>query len=410
MKKKLLITIFLTTAFLIIRANFNIINKTEKPAPLESKQYLEIKGNIKKGDTLFDIFKKYELNLEELFKLKEASADFHRLKKLSPGNPYKIVIDEASQINEFVYWIDEDTILDITRIGSGFYAEKKIVEYDRKIEHVGGIIKDNLILSIGEGKDKLMLALQLSDIFAWDIDFTTDIRNGDAFKIVVEGLYLDGKFKKYGDILAAEFINKGDTYNAYRFNNNSRFNYYDTDGKSLRRSFLKAPLSFRRISSGFSKSRFHPILRIFRPHLGIDYAAPSGTPVSAVGDGTVVYSGYKGQYGKIVMIKHFNGFSTYYGHLSRIKNEIRKGIKVEQGQIIGYVGSTGLATGPHLDYRIKVNGRFINPLNLNLPREKSIPKNLMVDFKNSKKELDIQLASIRPSTFAFAGKSKDNKI
>jgi murein DD-endopeptidase MepM/ murein hydrolase activator NlpD len=410
MKKTLITVIFLSIVFLIIRGNLNIIDKTEKAVSTKPKQYHEITGNIKKGETLFDIFKKYKLDIIELFKLKEASADIHKLKDLYPGHPYKIIIDDSSQINEFIYWIDDDNILNITRTESGFCAEKKAVEYEKKIEHIGGTINDNLILSMGEGRENLMLALQLSDIFAWDIDFTTDLRNGDVFKIVVEGLYLDRKFKKYGDILTAEFINNGETYYAYRFENDGKFDYYDAYGKSLRRTFLKAPLSFRRISSGFSKRRFHPILKIFRPHLGVDYAAPTGTPVSAVGDGTVVFSGYKGDYGNIVMIKHFNSFRTYYGHLSKIKKGIKKGVNVEQGQIIGYVGATGLATGPHLDYRVKVNNRFINPLKLNLPRKKSIPNNLMAEFKKSKNEMDIQLASITPSAFAFAVKNKDNKI
>jgi murein DD-endopeptidase MepM/ murein hydrolase activator NlpD len=256
-----------------------------------------------------------------------------------------------------------------------------------------------------------MLALQLSDIFAWDIDFSTDLRNGDTFKIVVEGFYLDGEFKKYGDILSAEFFNNGEVYRAYRFEYNGGADYYDADGKSLRRSFLKAPLNFRRISSGFSKRRLHPILKIFRPHLGVDYAAPTGTPVSTVGDGTVIFAGYKGQNGKIVAIKHVNGYRTYYGHLSKIQRGIRRGTKVKQGQVIGYVGATGLATGPHLDYRIKVNNRFVNPLMLKLPRGRSVPRKLMAKFKNFKNEMDTQLASITPPTSFFAGKDNyDNKI
>jgi len=186
-----------------------------------------------------------------------------------------------------------------------------------------------------------MLALQLSDIFAWDIDFTTDIRNSDSFKVIAEGLYLNGEFKKYGDILSAEFTNNGETYRAYRFELNGKIDYYDAEGKSMRRAFLKAPLSYRRISSGFSRSRFHPILRIYRPSHGVDFAAPTGTPVSVVGDGTVNFAGYKGGYGNIVIIRHPNGWKTYYAHLSRFGKGIRKAVKIKQGQIIGYVGSTG---------------------------------------------------------------------
>src|SRR4030042_2525714 len=377
MRKILIATIFLLAAFFIIRSNLNIVHEPEIVESAKSKEYREIVGNIEKGETLFDIFKKYELDLRELFKLKEASADIHKLRKLSPGQLYKIKIDDNDQINSFVYWIDDDTILKITRTESGFCAEKVPVNYEKRVQYIGGVIKDNLISSIGEGRENLMLALQLSDIFAWDIDFTSDLRNGDTFRIVVEGLYIDSEFKKYGDILSAEFINNGETCQAYRFEVNGKVDYYDADGKSLRRAFLKAPLSFRSISSHFSKRRFHPILKIYRPHHGLDYTAPAGTPVSTIGDGKVIFAGYKGQYGKLVIIKHPNGYKTYYGHLSRIGKDIKGGKKIQQGQVIGYVGSTGLATGPHLHYGMRINNRPVNPLSIKIPRGKSVPEILM---------------------------------
>ncbi len=293
MRKIVIILIFLATVFLITKNNSNIFNETEKAVSLKQEDYREVSGIIKKGETLFDIFKKDSLDIGELFELREASANIHKLRELYPGRPYKISIDENNKINSFTYWINEDSILNINRSESGFCAEKKDVVYERKIQHIGGTIKDNLISSMGEGRENLMLAFQLSDIFAWDIDFTTDLRNEDVFKIVVEGLYLGGEFKKYGDILSAEFINNGETYRAYRFGQDGEVDYYDADGKSLRRSFLKAPLNFRRISSTFSVRRFHPILRIYRPHHGLDYSAPAGTPVSAVGDGTILFAGFK---------------------------------------------------------------------------------------------------------------------
>src|SRR4030042_7145285 len=287
MRKIFIVLIFLLIGFLMIRINFNILNKAERMTSPAHENHREISGTIKKGDTLFDIFKKCELDLGEPFKLREASADIHKLRELSPGQPYKIIINDSSQINEFIYWIDDDTILNVTRTERGFHAEKKAVEYEKRVQHIGGVIKDNLISSIGEGRENLMLALQLSDIFAWDIDFTADLRNGDTFKIAAEGFYLNGEFKKYGDILSAEFMNNGETCRAYRFELNGKADYYDADGKSLRKAFLKAPLSFRRISSGFSKSRLHPVLKIRRAHNGTDYVAPKGTPVSAIGNGQV---------------------------------------------------------------------------------------------------------------------------
>jgi murein DD-endopeptidase MepM/ murein hydrolase activator NlpD len=370
--------------------------------------YQIITGTIKKGETLFDIFKKHNLDIADLFELKQASAGIHRLRDVYPGRPYKTVIDDKSQIREFTYWIDDENILNIIRTGEGFSATRKTVEYEKKILYIGGTIQDNLIESIGDENQDFLLALQLSDIFAWDIDFTTDLRKGDVFKIVVDGCYLDNAFKKYGNILAAEFINNGETYHAFRFEYNGKVDYYDDEGKSLRRAFLKAPLSYSRISSGFSKRRYHPILKINRPHLGVDYAAPIGTPISAVGDGTVVFAGYKGQNGNLVMIKHPNSFRTYYGHLLKIKKGIRRGVKVKQGQLIGYVGSTGLSTGPHLDYRIKKHNRFVDPLNLRLPRGGTVPKGAMADFIVIRDRMNVQLASIVPSGLKLAKQTKDD--
>ena len=406
MKKVLFVAILIIIPLLVvIRYNFSVVNRSEEVTSEEGK-YKEIQGTIKKGETLFDIFKKYGLGIGELFKLREASADIHRLRELYPGQPYKIIVNDNNQINSLVYWIDDDFILNIKRLDSDFRAEKIAIKYEKRIQHIGGGIRDNLISSVGKGRENLMLALQLSDIFAWDIDFTTDLRNDDTFKIVVDGFYLDGKFKKYGDILSAEIINNGETYYAYRFKHDGKVDYYDASGKSLRMAFLKAPLNFRRVSSGFSQRRYHPILKIYRPHLGVDYAAPAGTPVSTIGDGRVVFAGYKGQNGNIVSIRHFNGYRTYYGHLLKIAKGIRKGVKVKQGQIIGYLGATGLATGPHLDYRIKVNNRFVNPLTLKLPRGKPVPRKFMAEFKTFKKEMDIQLASITSPAFAVACKNK----
>lgn len=410
MRKIFIVFIFLLIGFLMIRINFNILNKAERMTSPAHENHREISGTIKKGDTLFDIFKKCELDLGELFKLREASADIHKLRELSPGQPYKIIINDSSQINEFIYWIDDDTILNVTRTEWGFYAEKKAVEYEKRVQHIGGVIKDNLVSSIEEGRENLMLALQLSDIFAWDIDFTSDIRNGDTFRIVVEGIYLDGEFKKYGDILSAEFINNGETCQAYRFEVNGKADYYDADGKSLRRTFLKAPLSFRRISSSFSNRRFHPILRIYRPHHGLDYSAPIGTPVSAVGDGTVIFSGYKGQCGKLVIVRHPNSWKTFYGHLSRIRKDMKIGKKIQQGNVVGYVGSTGLATGPHLHYGMRINNRPVNPLKVKIPQGISIPKTVLAEFRNFKNQMDNRLATIAPPYYAKAGKNRDNKI
>jgi murein DD-endopeptidase MepM/ murein hydrolase activator NlpD len=405
MRKAFITAVFLAIAFVTIGNNFDLVSKTEKAQPPEAvtarpSTLREITGKIRRGETLFDIFKKYSLDPKALFQLKEASADVYRLSEVRPKQSYRIVIGNNDQINSFVYWINDDTMLNITNTESGFCAEKVPVRYEKRILHIGGTIKDNLVSSMGEGRENLMLALQLTDIFAWDIDFTTDLRKNDEFKIVVEGLYRNGEFRKYGDILSAEFVNNGENYFAYRYSHDGKADYFDTDGKSLRRAFLKAPLSFRRISSGFSNRRFQPILKIWRPHHGLDYAAPTGTPVSASGDGTVLFAGRRGGYGNLIMIKHRNGWETFYGHLSRFARGIRRGAQVSQGELIGYVGATGLATGPHLHYEMRNHNKPVNPLSVKIPHGESVPKRLMADFRRVRDEMGSQLASIPSAAFA----------
>src|SRR3989338_5338 len=202
--RKLSIIIASLIVTILLLLNIFDADKKEKnlPQKQEQKLYREINGIIKRGETFFEVFKRFGLDMAELFKIREAATDVHRLRDVEPGRQYKIVVDIDNRVNSLLYWIDDDNILNITRSDKGFSAGKILLEYEKRIEHVGGIIKDNLISSIGEDRENLMLALQLSDIFAWDIDFTSDIRNGDIFKIVVEGLYLDGEFKKYGEILS----------------------------------------------------------------------------------------------------------------------------------------------------------------------------------------------------------------
>jgi murein DD-endopeptidase MepM/ murein hydrolase activator NlpD len=305
------------------------------------------------------------------------------------------------------YGIDDRSYLSVVRRPNGFSAEKVNLPVSRRRGSLHINIKDNLASSMpGTHKEYLKLALDLSDIFAWDIDFSNDIRNNDSVKIIVEELWVGDVFKGYGNILAAEFINKGKAYSAYRFDHEGYVDYFDEKGRSLKKSLLRSPLKFKYISSGFSQRRFHPVLRIHRPHLGIDYAAPTGTPVSAAGSGTVLFAGYKGQNGKMVNIKHPGGYTTYYGHLARIPKSMRKGKKISQGDIIGYVGSTGLSTGPHLDYRIKSNGKFVNPLKIRLPRGKPVPESMMTRFIKVVEGYEAELKSMDGTVVAYKGEKR----
>ncbi|MBI4843372.1 MAG: peptidoglycan DD-metalloendopeptidase family protein [Nitrospirae bacterium] len=376
--------------------------------PLKKESFHKITGTIKKGETFFNIFKKYGLNIAEFFKIRDAAADVHHLREVKPGQQYIISVNADKSVNSFSYWIDDDSILSIARKDEDFKSSRIDIEYEKRVMHIGGVITDNLISSIGEGRENLLLALRLSDIFAWDIDFTSDLRNADTFKIIAEALYLNGKFKKYGEILSAELINDRKTYRAYIFEGNEKADYFDETGRNLRKAFLKAPLNFRKISSYYSGARLHPILKVYRPHHGLDYSAPEGTPVSAVGDGRIVFAGTKGGYGNLVEIRHPNGYETLYGHLSKINKEVRNGTFVEQGQIIGYVGSTGLATGPHLHYEMRINDMPTNPLAIKMPSGEPVPASLMAKFREYKNMMDIRIASIKIPSFTFAEKISGN--
>jgi len=309
-----------------------------------------------------------------------------------------------NNVLSLAYHIDDDEILRVVRSEPGYLADKVPIEYERRIGTLGGVVQSNLVSSLPGGGQSELLAIQLSDIFSWDVDFNTDFRKGDTFRILVEERWLDGEFRNYGDILAAELSVDGNTYRAYRFDTGDRSDYFDDEGKSLRKAFLKAPLSYRRISSGFTKRRMHPILKIARPHFGVDYAAPAGTPVSTVGDGTVIFAGYKGPNGNLVIVRHPNGYTTSYGHLARIAKGIRRGAEVRQGDVIGTVGATGLATGPHLDYRIRRHGTFLNPLTVNLPRGGAIPGDRMSDFRGVREEFARSLAAASPTLRASSGR------
>jgi len=369
------------------------VNTEQKSLPVRP-EFRAIQGKVLNGETLLAIFAKHGLNIRELFEMREVAAKVHPLRTVHPGQSYTVTVDGQNRVNSFVYRIDRDSFLKIRKIATGFQAEKAVIPYEMKLLTLSGTIEDNLISSIGQDHEHLLLALQLSDIFAWNIDFSADLRKSDSYRIVVEGFFRNGVFKKYGNIVAADFTNNGERFKAYRFDHDGKSDYYDEVGKLLRNAFLKTPLNFRRISSGFSKGRLHPILKIRRPHNGLDYAAASGTPVSAVGDGRVIHAGWKGSYGNMVIIRHPNGWKTYYGHLSKISKGVKRGRTVEQGQIIGNVGSTGLSTGPHLHYEVRVSDKCVNPLKIKIPEGGSISRKELAAFKALRDRMDSYFSTI----------------
>jgi len=394
--------ISLLAAFFLGTPSFPI--PSSQPENAQTNSLLRIGGIVEKGQSLYEIFKRHDLDPRELFHMKESLAGVHSMREFRPGQPYEFHVDPEKRLQSFVYWVNDDALVRVTRAGDSYQAEKVNLEYERRVLCLEGAIEDNLIASMGGGQQNLLLALSLSDIFAWDIDFTTALRRGDTFRLLVEGLYRDGEFRKYGTILAAEFVNDGVAYRAYRFEVDGKADYYDAEGRSLRKAFLKAPLSFRRISSGFSKSRLHPVLQVRRAHNGTDYVAPKGTPVSAMASGQVVAAGWQGGYGKLVVVRHPNGYKTSYGHLSGFAKGIRKGAGVTQGQLVGYVGSTGMSTGPHLHFEMRVNDRPVNPRKVVIPPGEPVPDALLAAYRASRDELAGRLASAPPMRFAAASR------
>jgi len=358
-------------------------------APKIRKEIIE--GTIAPGDTVSALLGGL-FSPAELHQLGLQSKPVFPLSRLTAGQPYRLsLIDD--DFARFEYDIDRNDQLIISVAEDGFQIEKVAIPYTIVTEKIHGTIESSLfeaVTSIGESDS---LAMNLADIFAWDIDFILDIRQGDSFQALVEKRYRDGQPAGYGRILAAEFTNQGTAFQAILFQDGKqRPSYYDRTGQSLRKAFLKAPLSFSRISSGFTMRRFHPITRTWKAHPAIDYAASTGTPIMAVGDGTIIKKGYTPGNGNYIKIRHNNSYETLYLHMKGFAKGMAEGKRISQGQTIGYVGSTGLATGPHLCFRMTKNGAPINPNKVKETSADPISKANRASFNELTTELLAQLA------------------
>lgn len=300
-----------------------------------------------------------------VYRIVEASRPVYDLARLSVGHPFGVTFGPDGLLAAFTYGIDELRTLRVVRKGEAYEAEVLQREFDVHVSAVHGEITSSLFGAVTATGEDDQLALDLADIFMWDVDFNTELQKGDSFRVAVEKMSLDGKFSRYGRILSAELVRGSRVIQAVRFEGKNGPGYYMPDGRPMRKAFLRSPLRFTRISSGFTHARLHPILQVMRPHLGVDFAAPTGTAVHASADGVVTQAGWDGGYGKVVRLRHANGYETLYGHLSRI--DVRVGQRLAQSTVLGGVGMTGLATGPHLDYRMIKSGVFVNPLTMQSP-------------------------------------------
>jgi murein DD-endopeptidase MepM/ murein hydrolase activator NlpD len=319
--------------------------------------------DVRPGDTITAILGHYFSPAEILTIARQSKAVFP-LTNLCAGHPYQIEIENDNFVT-FSYDINNEEQLIIQQQDGQFNIYRQEIPYDIKVEPIGAKIHSSLFQAVDGLGESSELARRLMNIFAWDVDFIRDIRDGDYFSVLIEKRYRDGNLAGYGDLLAAEFSNNDHSYYAFNFQDASgQSSYFDNQGKSLRKAFLKAPLTYTRISSGYTNRRFHPVLNKWKPHLAIDYAAPVGTPVKAVANGTVTQKSYDKYNGNKIRIRHPNSYETTYIHLSKFARGIKKGSHVRQGEVIAYVGATGIATGPHLDFRVFKNGKAINPLKM----------------------------------------------
>jgi murein DD-endopeptidase MepM/ murein hydrolase activator NlpD len=336
---------------------------------------------VPSGHPFAAILQELGINSPTAARLTAAAQPVFDLRHVRAGNQLAIGRSVLGDLREVTYRIDTDHMLSIAPRGDDFHSEIQTIPSQTETAGVSGSIQGSLFDSVTDAGEKPGLAMRLAAIFAYDLDFYTDPRPGDTFRIVVEKkIFANGDTAAYGRILAAEYMNNGRAYRAVLFHDPyGNAAYYTPEGKSMKRAFLHSPLKFAApITSHFSYSRFHPILKEYRPHLGIDYGAPAGTPVQTIGDGKVIFAGPKGGDGNLVKVQHANGYTTYYMHLSRIL--VHNGQHVGQGDRIGLVGMTGLATGPHLDFRIQQGGQFLNFERLKLPSSDPIDKREWAEF------------------------------
>jgi murein DD-endopeptidase MepM/ murein hydrolase activator NlpD len=337
---------------------------------------------IGRRETFYDALAARGVPHGDIMALVKACKPFRNLTKVRAGEEFRIHVDPDGGLRSLGFDLDLESYVTWVRRGDTYEREDGTYPVERRLRGIGGSIEVSLYASLQELDAPLALAAKLNDILGWDIDFSRDLRKGDTFRILYEEIWKDGALVRTGSVLAAELVNRGDVRRAYQFTDSAdKPGYFDPDGRNLQKQLMRAPLEYSRISSEFSYRRFHPVLKRTMPHLGVDYAAPLGTPVRAAGDGTVVAARSKEGNGRYVQIRHTNReYETFYLHLSRYGKGIKEGVKVRQGQIIGYVGASGYATGPHLDFRVRKSGKFINPRTMKLPAAAPVPAEEMVAF------------------------------
>lgn len=365
-------------------------------------QFDELILKIASGDTMEMLFRKNSLDVGDLMLIAQLEEAKKRFRNIRPGDVFEVTHDKGQLISMYTK-LDLTSALQIEKRDAGFSAEIINRPIEKRKRMAYGVINSSLFESGANAGLSDKLIMNIAGIFAWDVDFVLDIRQGDNYYVQYEEIWQDGKFITDGEIIAAEFNNNGRTIQAIRFiDDNNRSEYFTPSGNSVRKAFLRAPVDFTRISSNFNPRRRHPILNRIRAHRGVDYAAPRGTPIKASGDGKVIYRSNKAGYGRTVILQHGGNITTLYAHMSGYAAKARIGSRVTQGQIIGYVGMTGLATANHLHYEYRLNGVHRNPRTVNLPDAEPIAERyrdrFLAEAKPILRELELfkstQVASV----------------
>lgn len=397
----LLLLAVITIILLINRGPDQSAAKPEVPAasqepeapPLVTEEFI-----IPAGKTITDLLAPAGFPPSRVIEIREATMKVYDLARIPAGQKMRL-LRRGESYTAFQIDLDPERYLEVDLTQSPPSANIKSHPVTRQLVLVEGIIKDSLIAAVNQAGEQDLLALMMAEIFGWAIDFYVDLRQDDSFRLLVEKKYINGQFSGYGPILAARFVNKNQVFEAYRyvFPDSGKADYFEAGGGSLRKEFLKSPLRYARITSRFSSSRLHPIRKIYRPHYGIDYAAPVGTPVQATADGVVTFAGWNGAAGRMVKIRHKNAYETMYLHLRSIAPGIKTGARVAGGQVIGYVGSSGESTGPHLDYRLLYHGKYVNPLSWKFQPAEPLPSRYQPDFEARVRVLQVLL--LFPATY-----------
>ncbi|MFW5451042.1 MAG: peptidoglycan DD-metalloendopeptidase family protein [Methylophagaceae bacterium] len=375
--------------------------QSDIPAPEINWQQVTVKS----GDNLSLIFPRVGLSARDVYNVAQLGDEIKPLLNLRPGQTLRFAIttqQDSKKLQQLQLLLSPIETLDIISADDGYQTTVITRDVEQRQMHASGKIESSLFEAGKQAGLSDKLVMELAYIFGWDIDFALDLRQDDHFKLLYSEDYLDGEKIADGAIVAAEFTNQGKTFRAVRYTDDTGLSrYYSPTGDSMRKAFSRTPVHFSRISSRFNPNRKHPVLKTSRPHRGVDYAAARGTPILATGDGKVDFAGTKGGYGRTVILTHGGKYTTLYAHMSRYKRGVKRGKRVHQGDVIGYIGSSGLATGPHLHYEFRVNGVHRNPLTVSLPKAEALAKKYRADFEQKSQPLLAQLDQVNNNILAL---------